>query len=126
MHLPYCFYPEIQEKNNVWGNEKNLVEIIKKLCEMKQVSLIDGRICKNHIHIYVAIPPKMSVSEFMSYLKGKSTLMLFDRHPEYHPLFLFPVVRPSFRAQTVFTVFLLKTEQTDPVFVFPFFFFCHF
>ncbi len=126
MHLPYCFYPEIQEKNNVWGNEKNLVEIIKKLCEMKQVSLIDGRICKNHIHIYVAIPPKMSVSEFMSYLKGKSTLMLFDRHPEYHPLFLFPVVRPPFRAQTVFTVFLLKTEQTDPVFVFPFFFFCHF
>ena len=55
----------------------------KNLCEMKQVSLIDGRVCKDHIHMYVAIPPKMSVSEFMSYLKGKSTLMLFDRHPEY-------------------------------------------
>ena len=37
----------------------------------------------DHIHMYVAIPPKISVSEFMSYLKGKSTLMLFDRHPEY-------------------------------------------
>lgn len=83
LHLPYCFYPKIQEKNNVWGNKKDLVEIIKKLCEMKQVSLIDGRICKDHIHMYVAIPPKMSISEFMSYLKGKSTLMLFDRHPEY-------------------------------------------
>ncbi len=63
--------------------KKDLVEIIKKLCEMKQVNLIDGRVCKDHIHMYVAIPPKMSVSEFMSYLKGKSTLMLFDRHPEY-------------------------------------------
>ena len=50
---------------------------------MKQVSLIDGRVCIDHIHMYVAIPPKMSVSDFMSYLKGKSSLMLFDRHPEY-------------------------------------------
>lgn len=59
------------------------MEIIKKLCEMKQVQLIDGNVCVDHIHMYVAIPPKMCVSEFMSYLKGKSTLMLFDRHPEY-------------------------------------------
>ena len=59
------------------------MEIIKKLCEMKQVELIDGRICRDHIHMYVAVPPKMSVSEFMSYLRGKSALMLFDRHPEY-------------------------------------------
>ena len=64
-------------------NKKDLVEIIKKLCEMKQVDLIDGRACKDHIHMYVAISSKMSVSEFMSYLKGKSTLMLFDRHSEY-------------------------------------------
>ena len=64
-------------------NKKDLVEIIKKLCEMKQVDLIDGRACKDHIHMYVAISSKMSVSAFMSYLKGKSTLMLFDRHSEY-------------------------------------------
>ena len=63
--------------------KKDLVEIIKKLCEMKQVNLIYGRVCIDHIHMYVAIPPKMSVSEFMLYLKGKSALMLFDRHPEY-------------------------------------------
>ena len=62
--------------------KKDIVEIIKKLCEMKQVSLIDGRVCRDHIHMYVAIPPKISVSEFMSYLKGKSTLMIYDRHPE--------------------------------------------
>ena len=63
--------------------KKDIVEIIKKLCEMKQVELIDGRVCRDHVHMYVAIPPKMSVSEFLSYLKGKSALMIFDRHPEY-------------------------------------------
>ena len=50
---------------------------------MKQINLIDGRVCIDHIHMYIAIPPKISVSEFMSYLKGKSAIMLFDRHPEY-------------------------------------------
>lgn len=63
--------------------KKDMVEIIKKLCEMKQVELIDGRVCVDHIHMYVSIPPKLSVSEFMSYLKGKSALMIFDRHPEF-------------------------------------------
>lgn len=63
--------------------KRDLVEIIKKLCEMKQVQIIEGKVCVDHVHMYVAIPPKMSVSDFMSYLKGKSTLMLFDRHPEY-------------------------------------------
>jgi len=66
-------------------NKKDLVEIIKKLCEMKSVELIEGKVCVDHVHMYVAIPPKMSVSEFMSYLKGKSSLMFFDRHPEYRP-----------------------------------------
>ena len=77
------FIPKYRRKIMYGETKRDLVEIIKKLCEMKQVALIDGRVCKDHIHMYVAIPPKMSVSEFMSYLKGKSTLMLFDRHPEY-------------------------------------------
>ena len=50
---------------------------------MKQMQLIDGKVCVDNVHMYVVISPKMCVSEFMSYLKGKSTLMLFDRHPEY-------------------------------------------
>ena len=66
-------------------NKKDLVEIIKKLCEMKGVALIEGKVCVDHIHMYVAIPPKLSVSEFMSYLKGKSALMFFDRYPEARP-----------------------------------------
>ena len=66
------FIPKYRRKIMYGETKKDLVAIIKKLCEMKQVDLIDGR-----------VPPKISVSEFMSYLKGKSTLMLFDRHPEY-------------------------------------------
>lgn len=50
---------------------------------MKQTQRIDGKICVDHIHIYVGIPSKINLSEFMSYLKGKSTLILFDWHPEY-------------------------------------------
>jgi putative transposase len=64
------------------SNKRDLVEIIKKLCEMKGIQLIEGKVCVDHIHMYVVIPPKMSVSEVMSYLKGKSALMFYDRHPE--------------------------------------------
>lgn len=64
------------------SNKRDLVEIIKKLCEMKGIQLIEGKVCVDHIHMYVAIPLKMSVSEVMSYLKGKSALMFYDRHPE--------------------------------------------
>ena len=77
------FIPKYRRKIMYGETKKDLVEIIKKLCEMKQVRLIDGRVCIDHIHMYLAIPPKISVSEFMSYLKGKSAIMLFDRHPEY-------------------------------------------
>ena len=50
---------------------------------MKQVTLISGSICKDHVHMYVSIPQKLSVSEFMGFLKGKSSLQIFDGHPEY-------------------------------------------
>jgi putative transposase len=58
-------------------------EIIKKLCEYKEVAIVEGSVCVDHIHLCVKIPPKLSVSEFMGYLKGKSALMIFDRHPEF-------------------------------------------
>ena len=77
------FIPKYRRKIMYGELKKDLVEIIKKLCEMKQVQIIEGKVCKDHVHMYVAIPPKMSVSDFMAYLKGKSSLMLFDRHPEY-------------------------------------------
>ena len=74
------FIPKCRRKIMYGELKRDIVEIIKKLCEMKQVALIDGKVCRDHIHMYVAILPKMSVSEFMSYLKGKSTMIIFERY----------------------------------------------
>jgi putative transposase len=62
--------------------KRDVAAILKKLCGMKGVELINGTVCKDHVHMYVSIPPKLAISEFMGYLKGKSTLMIFDKHPE--------------------------------------------
>ena len=80
-HIVYI--PKYRRKIMYGEVKKDIRDIIKKLCEMKGVQIIEGKVCIDHVHIYVAIPPKLSVSDFMSYLKGKSALMIFDRHPEY-------------------------------------------
>ncbi len=77
------FIPKYRRKIMYGEVKRDLTQILPKLCEMKGVEILEGKVCKDHIHMYVAIPPKLSVSDFMGYLKGKSTLMLFDRHPEY-------------------------------------------
>ena len=59
---------------------KDVGKIIRQLCEQKGVELLEAEACKDPIHILVAIPPKYSVAQFMGYLKGKSSLMIFDRH----------------------------------------------
>ena len=58
-------------------------EILKKLYEYKKVEIIEGAVCSDHVHLCVSIPPQLSVSEFVGYLKGKSTLIIFDKHPEH-------------------------------------------
>lgn len=60
--------------------KKDIGDIIRKLCEWKGVEIIEAEACPDHIHMLVSIPPKISVSSFMGYLKGKSSLMIFDRH----------------------------------------------
>ena len=54
--------------------------ILRQLCERKGVEIIEATACPDHIHMLVIIPPKLSVSAFVGYLKGKSSLMIFDRH----------------------------------------------
>ena len=54
--------------------------ILRELCERKGIEIIEAECCPDHIHMLVRIPPKYSVSEIMGYLKGKSSLMIFDRH----------------------------------------------
>ena len=77
------FIPKYRRKVMYGEVKRDIAEILKKLCEMKQIQLLEGKVCKDHVHMYVAIPPKLSVSEAMSYVKGKSSLMIFDRHPEF-------------------------------------------
>ena len=54
--------------------------ILRKLCERRGIEIIEAEACPDHIHMLISIPPKMSVSYVMGYLKGKSSLMIFDRH----------------------------------------------
>ncbi len=54
--------------------------ILRKLCDQKGVEIIEANICKEHIHMLVSTPPKLSIAQFMEYLKGKSSLVIFDRH----------------------------------------------
>jgi putative transposase len=58
-------------------------KILRKLCEHKEVEILEANACPDHIHMLVSIPPKLSVSSFMGYLKGKSSLMIFDRHANF-------------------------------------------
>jgi len=65
----------------IYGKIKKAIgEILRTLCERKGVEIIEATACKDHIHMLVSIPPKISVSAFVGYLKGKSSLMIFDRH----------------------------------------------
>jgi putative transposase len=61
---------------------KEIGEILRKLCGYKNVELVEGSISVDHVHMYMKIPPKESVSGFVGFLKGKSALMIFDRFPE--------------------------------------------
>ena len=57
-----------------------LHESVRDLCKYKGVEIIEGHLMPDHVHMLVSIPPKISVSSFMGYLKGKSSLMIFDKH----------------------------------------------
>ena len=64
----------------IYGKIKvEIGKILRKLCEQKGVTIIEAEMCKDHVHMLVSIPPKISISSFMGYLKGKSTLMIFDK-----------------------------------------------
>lgn len=68
-------------RQEIYGKIKaDIGKILRKLCEMKGVEIKEANACADHIHMLVKIPPNISVSQFMGYLKGKSSLMIFDRH----------------------------------------------
>ena len=77
-HIVFC--PKYR-RQEIYGKIKEDVgKILRKLCEAKGVEIIEAEACPDHIHMLVGIPPHLSVAQFMGYLKGKSSLMIFDRH----------------------------------------------
>ena len=76
------FIPKYRRKVMYGKVRADVREIIKTLCRYKKVEIIEGAVCVDHVHLCVSIPPKIAISEFMGYLKGKSALMIFDKHPE--------------------------------------------
>lgn len=79
IQITIAFAPKYRRK--VFYGEKRRVigEILRKLCEWKGVTIVEAESCPDHIHMLVEIPPKMSVSSFMGYLKGKSSLMIYEQ-----------------------------------------------
>ena len=66
-----------------YGEKKRAIgEILRKLCEQKDVKIVEAECCPDHIHMLLEIPPKMSVSSFMGYLNGKSSLMIYEQFGE--------------------------------------------
>ena len=76
------FIPKYRKKVLYGKLREDVREIIKTLCKYKKVEIIEGAVCADHVHLCLSIPPKICIAEFMGYLKGKSALMIYDRHPE--------------------------------------------
>ena len=76
------FIPKYRRKVIYGKLREDIGIILRQLCGYKQVEIIEANACSDHIHMLVQIPPKMAVSTFMGYLKGKSSLMIFDKHAD--------------------------------------------
>ena len=74
------FAPKYRRQAIYGEIKKDIGEILRKLCEQKGVEIIEAEACPDHIHMLIEIPPKYSVAQIMGFLKGKSSLMIFDRH----------------------------------------------
>ena len=74
------FAPKYRRKEVYGKLKKDIGEILRKLCEQKGVEIIEAQACSDHIHMLLSIPPHLSIAQFMGFLKGKSSLMIFDRH----------------------------------------------
>ncbi len=74
------FAPKFRRKAIYGELRADIGKILRKLCAEKKVEIIEAEACIDHVHMLVSMPPHLSVSQFMGFLKGKSTLMIFDCH----------------------------------------------
>ena len=79
-HYHVVFAPKYR-RQEIYGKIKvDIGKILRQLCDQKGIDIIEAELCPDHVHMRLAIPPKYSVAQVMGYLKGKSSLMIFDRH----------------------------------------------
>ena len=76
------FAPKFRRKIIYHQLREDIGKIIRMLCERKGITIIEAELCPDHIHMLISIPPKMSVAGAIGYIKGKSTLLIFDRHAD--------------------------------------------
>lgn len=68
-------------RQEIFGKLKtDIGKILRDLCDRKGIEIVEAELCRDHVHMLIKIPPKFSVSQIMGYLKGKSSLIIFDRH----------------------------------------------
>ena len=73
------FAPKYRRKEFYGTNRLEIGAIIRELCRRKEVNIITAEVCVDHVHMFVEIPPKISISSFMGFLKGKSSIMIYER-----------------------------------------------
>ena len=73
------FAPKYRRKAFYGSNRLEIGAILRELCSWKEVTIIEAEVCPDHVHMFVEIPPKLSISTFMGYLKGKSSVMIYKR-----------------------------------------------
>ena len=79
-HYHVVFAPKYRRQAIYGKIRTDIGKILRQLCDQKGIEIIEAELCPDHVHMLLAIPPKYSVAQIMGYLKGKSSLMIFDRH----------------------------------------------
>ena len=75
------FAPKYRRKVFFGEKRREIGKILRQLCEWKKVTIVEAEVCPDHIHMLLEIPPKIAVSSFVGYLKGKSSLMIYEQFP---------------------------------------------
>ena len=76
------FAPKYRRKVFYGEKRVEIGKILRMLCDWKKIEIVEAEVCKDHVHMLVKSPPKVSVSSFVGYLKGRSSLMIYEKYPE--------------------------------------------
>ena len=76
------FAPKYRRKVFYKEKRREVGKILRELCEWKKIKIVEAEVCPDHVHMLLEIPPKYSVSSFVGFLKGKSSLMIYEKYPE--------------------------------------------